>query len=105
MGQKCMDTRNAPLAQAFSTPNRHPGTTARYTLILYFAITVGCTHASTYAASAEHMENPTMAVTTSSPEKASINPKFNAEQVLLRLLELIRSSQTIQDFTPERLSE
>lgn len=36
---------------------------------------------------------------------ATIQPKLTAEQALLRLLELIRTSKTIADFTPERLSE
>ena len=34
-----------------------------------------------------------------------INSKISAEQLLLRLLELIKSSETIQDFTPERMGE
>lgn len=36
---------------------------------------------------------------------AIIQPKLTAEQALLRLLELIRTSKTIADFTPERLSD
>jgi len=43
--------------------------------------------------------------TTTSQENVLINPKFNAEQMLLRLLELIRSSHSIEDFTPEHLSK
>lgn len=35
----------------------------------------------------------------------AINPRLNAEQVLLRLLELIRTSKSAADFTQEHLSK
>lgn len=38
-------------------------------------------------------------------DSAAINPRLNAEQVLLRLLELIRSSKSAADFTQEKLSK
>lgn len=37
-------------------------------------------------------------------DSTSINPKLNAEHVLLRLLELIRSSKSAAEFTQEHLS-
>lgn len=37
-------------------------------------------------------------------DSRSVHPKLNAEQILLRLLELIRSSKSVEDFTPEHLS-
>jgi len=38
------------------------------------------------------------------PDTEVIKPsRFNAEQVLRQLLELIRSSESVEDFTPERL--
>ncbi len=40
------------------------------------------------------------ATATASP---SFSPRLDAEQSLLRLLELIRDSKTVQDITPERL--
>ncbi len=36
---------------------------------------------------------------------ATIQPKLNPEQMLLRLLELIRTTTSVKDFTPERLHE
>lgn len=44
------------------------------------------------------------ATTGVNQETRLANPKLNAEQALLRLLELIRSSHSIVDFTPERVS-
>lgn len=38
-------------------------------------------------------------------DSAAINPKLNAEQVLLRLLELIRGSKSAADFTQEHMSK
>ena len=38
-------------------------------------------------------------------DSIAINPRLNAEQVLLRLLELIRSSKSAADFTQEKLSK
>ncbi len=38
-------------------------------------------------------------------DSAAITPKISAEQMLLRLLELIRSSKSAADFTPEHLEE
>ncbi len=42
---------------------------------------------------------------TSPSNGPKIQPKLAAEQVLLRLLEVIRGSESIRDFTPEYLSK
>ncbi|WP_147653811.1 hypothetical protein [Vulcaniibacterium gelatinicum] len=50
-------------------------------------------------------------MTTSAPSDsaagggAPIRPRLTAEQALTRLLELIRTSRTLNDFTPERVSQ
>lgn len=38
-------------------------------------------------------------------DSVTITPKLSAEQMLLRLLELIRSSKSVVDFTPEHLEK
>lgn len=75
------------------------------------------THAVTVAASmalaacaiqsttASTPEQETHAMTATDSGSQAIKPKVTAEQVLLRVLELIRTSKTIQDFTPEKLTE
>src|SRR3954454_19769296 len=54
-------------------------------------------------------ETPVMTTTSQAggtgQDSAAINPKLNAEQVLLRLLELIRGSNSAADFTQEHLSK
>lgn len=50
------------------------------------------------------MTTPT-APGTIGKDTTPLRPKLTAEQVLIRLLELIRSSRYLSDFTPERLSQ
>lgn len=54
-------------------------------------------------------ETPVMTTTSQAggtgQDSAAITPKISAEQMLLRLLELIRSSKSAADFTPEHLEK
>ena len=42
---------------------------------------------------------------TTDQNSTFIRPKLTAEQALTRLLELIRTTRTVKDFTPEKLTE
>lgn len=70
-----------------------------------------CTHAPAGPSPASNpaKENPAMttpAATGSAGQGAApVQPRLDAEQVLTRLLELIRSSESIKDFTPAYLSK
>lgn len=47
----------------------------------------------------------TPATSGAGQDAAPLNPKLTAKQALARLLELIRSSRYLSDFTPERMSQ
>jgi hypothetical protein len=67
-----------------------------------FAV-LGLTACTTHSApsSRSTQENPAMTATANASQ--SFSPRLDAEQSLLRLLELIRDSKTVQDITPDRL--
>ncbi|UYK88745.1 hypothetical protein [Xanthomonas sacchari] len=84
----------------------------RASLVLIASLLCGaCTHAParTPAVAPPAKESSAM---TSSPSSgaadqaaAPVSPKLSAEQMLSRLLTLIRTSRSVADFTPERLHE
>lgn len=78
------------------------------TSILTLLALGACAHAPAEPAPSPHpvKETPAMAAPPASgPGAAPIQPRLSAEEVLTRLLDLIRSSKSIKDFTPERLHE
>ncbi len=69
-----------------------------------------CAHAPASATSPSSKGTPTMTTTETTtsapqPDTHSAQSKLTAEQVLLRLLDAIRGSDSINDFTPEYLSK
>lgn len=86
--------------------------TTRKAAIFLGALTLGaCAHGSADSGRNPDSvkETPAM-ITTDETGKAgqdstSVQPKLNAEQVLLRLLELIRSSKSVEGFTQEQMKK
>jgi hypothetical protein len=76
-------------------------------IVLFCTLTLGVCARGT-AGSGPHPDSVETPAVTSTGETgddpASIQPKLSAGQILLRLLELIRESDSVEDFTPEHLS-
>lgn len=87
----------------FPASKRRPLLTA---VIASCLVLTACAHAQSEKVSPAPRE-PTMTTdhTTTQDGDAPLHPKLTAEQALLRMLELIRTSKTIADFTPERLEQ
>jgi len=85
---------------------------AHRAVVLLSTLALGaCAHGQADSGRTFDSAKETTAVTTTaqtgdaSQDSAAINPKLNAEQALLRLLELIRTSKSAADFTQEQLSK
>ena len=86
--------------------------TIRHLLLLLIPFAVcACAHAPPGSSPAPNSIKEDLAMTTTATAGdagqggASLNQTLTAEQGLLRLLDLIRSSKSTEDFTPERLNE
>lgn len=74
---------------------------------LLCAVLTGCTEVSTKSIPAQQLGKSAMAATTQDQDfdNAQIRPKLSAEELLFNLLELIRSSKAIEDFTQEKIRD
>jgi len=80
--------------------------------ILFISLMLGaCVHAPAQPSSAQNSVKETSTMTTSaSPDAVGqdtspLHPKLTPEQGLTRLLELIRNSRDLSEFTPERMNQ
>ncbi|WP_052338333.1 hypothetical protein [Luteimonas huabeiensis] len=80
---------------------RRPGPVAIFAPPLAAALLTACAHSAAPSSSTPAQESAAM----SPPEAAAPagQPTLTAEQALARLLELIRTTESVREFTPERL--
>ncbi|WP_152540987.1 hypothetical protein [Luteimonas huabeiensis] len=101
LSEEAKDSRPSPARNAAMTQS--PGPLAILTLPLAAALLAACAHGAAPSVSIPAQESAAM----SPPETTApaVQPMLTAEQALTRLLELIRTTETVREFTPERLRE